>query len=72
MPFRRQKNEHPLDSLCGKCLTIVPVFFTAIAYRVLNVVRLSHTLQHLPRMQQSLLNSSMVDLTRGQIPELVK
>jgi len=63
VPSCRQKNKHTLDNLRGKCPTIVPVFFTATAYRVLNVVRLSHTLQHSLRMQQSLPNSSMVDLS---------
>jgi len=65
MPPRCQKNEHTLDNLRGKCPTIVPVFFTATAYRVLNVVRLSHTLQHSPRMQQSLPHSSMLDLSHA-------
>ena len=33
LPPCHKKNELTLDNLCGKCLMIVPVFFTATAYR---------------------------------------
>jgi len=81
VPPHCKKNEHTLDNLCGKCLTIVPVLLQPQHINLERCAALSHT----PALLQQLfiysvaLNAAISSelpharsLTSGRIPELFK
>jgi len=68
----RKNNEHTLDNLRGRCLMIIPVFFTATAYwSWTSWGSLTHTIQGSLKCNNPFRTPPCcIDLSHGWIPEL--